>query len=119
MPQLSFHFPCAEAVGFGETTAPVFVDEAIHPWRGRKWAHLFCEDIARLHGFALDLGLRRSWFQCPPKASWPHYDVTDTMRFKALRMGAVAADRRTFVTVARRISENARRECGRIRDSRL
>lgn len=77
----------------------VYVDDAIHPWRGRKWAHLFCEDIEVLHGFALRLGLKRSWFQCPPKASWPHYDVTDTIRFKALHMGAVAADRYTALEV--------------------
>jgi len=80
-------------------SSTVYVDDAIHPWRGRKWAHLFCEDIEVLHGFALRLGLKRSWFQCPPKASWPHYDVTDTMRFKALRLGAVAADRYTALEV--------------------
>lgn len=99
MPQLSFHFPYADAVGIEENAALIYVDDAIHPWRGRKWAHLFCEDIDILHGFALKLGLKRSWFQCPPKASWPHYDVTDTMRFKALRLGAVAADRYTALEV--------------------
>lgn len=93
---------CDELVLTGASPS-VYVDDAIHPWRGRKWAHLFCEDLDRLHEFAVRLGLKRAWFQLPPKASWPHYDVTDTMRLKALRMGAVAVDRKEFVLIARRI----------------
>lgn len=83
------------------TTAPiVYVDAAIHPWRGGMWCHLFCADIEFLHAFAARLGLRRSWFQSPPRASWPHYDTNASRREAALRMGAVPADRRTTVLVA-------------------
>ena len=78
----------------------VYVDEAIHPWRGRLWAHLFSTDLDELHAFAGRLGLSRGWFQLPPKASWPHYDVVEGRRFQALRLGAVAADRYTTLEVA-------------------
>ncbi len=67
---------------------PIYVDAAIHAWRGKKWCHLFSEDLAALHVFADRLGLRRSWFQCPPKASWPHYDITAAKRREAIRLGA-------------------------------
>lgn len=78
----------------------IYVDDAIHPWRGRLWAHLFSTDLAELHAFAARLGLSRSWFQEPPKASWPHYDVVEGRRMQALRLGAVAADRCTTLEIA-------------------
>ncbi|GJD89385.1 hypothetical protein BHAOGJBA_2912 [Methylobacterium hispanicum] len=80
--------------------AAVFVDEAVHPWRGRLWAHLFSPDLEALHAFADRLGLRRDWFQRPPRASWPHYDVTAAKRAQAIRLGALAADRPTTLEVA-------------------
>lgn len=78
----------------------VYVDEAIHPWRGRLWCHLFSDDIDELHAFAKRLRLKRAWFQEPPKASWRHYDITDTKRARALRLGAVEADRWKTIEVA-------------------
>jgi hypothetical protein len=78
----------------------IYVDDAIHPWRGRMWAHLFSTDLDELHAFAARLGLSRSWFQEPPKASWPHYDVVEGRRMQALRLGAVAADRCTTLEIA-------------------
>lgn len=70
----------------------VYVDRAIHLWRGRKWCHLFSTDIAELHEFARRLGLSSDWFQSPPSASWPHYDITASKRVDAVRMGAVEAE---------------------------
>jgi len=85
------------------SAAPVYVDAAIQRWRGRSWCHLFSEDIGTLHAFAARLGMRREWFQEPPAASWPHYDLTAERRAAAVALGAIEADRRTTVTVARRI----------------
>lgn len=79
---------------------PVYVDAAIHEWRGRRWCHLFSADLDELHGFARRLGLLRGWFQEPPKASWPHYDVTSTKRDAAILLGAVDADRKTLLLVS-------------------
>lgn len=79
----------------------VYVDAAVHAWRGKRWCHLFSADLEELHRFAGRLGLRRVWFQDPPDATWPHYDVTASRRADALRLGAVEADRRTTVLVSR------------------
>lgn len=84
-------------------SAVVYVDDAVHSWRGRLWAHLFSPDIEALHDFAARLGMRRDWFQEPPKASWPHYDVTDAKRTLAIRLGAVQADRCTTLETAWRL----------------
>lgn len=78
----------------------VHVDDAVHPWRGRLWAHLFSSDLDELHAFAARLGLSRGWFQRPPKASWPHYDVTEAKRREAIGLGALPADRCTTLEIA-------------------
>ena len=65
-----------------------------------RWSHLIADSREELHEFARKLGLKREWFQDPvvngkPKAApgsraaenW-HYDVTDSMRRKALELGA-------------------------------
>lgn len=46
-------------------------------------------DLETLHKFAARIGMRKSWFQSPPKASWPHYDLNASKRGLAIRMGAV------------------------------
>ena len=81
----------------------IYVDAAIHPWRGRMWCHLFTdsEDIEELHAFARRLGLRRHWFQQPPRASWCHYDITESKRGQAIKLGAVETDYWKALEVAR------------------
>jgi hypothetical protein len=59
-----------------------------------RWSHLCCgpfDDPAELHEFADRIGLRRSWYQGPPKHPWPrsHYDVTEAKRQEAIKAGAV------------------------------
>ncbi|GGT08169.1 hypothetical protein GCM10010156_76560 [Planobispora rosea] len=69
----------------------VYVDD----WRQRakvgsinaKWSHLVAGDQDELHAFATRLGLHRSWYQGGRR---PHYDVTDSMRTRAIALGAVA-----------------------------
>jgi Protein of unknown function (DUF4031) len=57
-----------------------------------RWSHLMVgpgDDLAELHAFAASIGLRRSWFQGPPKHRHPHYDVTDSKRTAAITAGAM------------------------------
>lgn len=77
----------------------VYVDNVQIAWRGTTWNHLVADSLDELHQFAANLGLRRSWFQ--EKASYPHYDVTAAMRYKALSLGAIAADRATIIAAAK------------------
>jgi len=56
------------------------------------WSHLTSDDPtdAELHAFAARLGLRRSYHQPFPKHSRSHYDVTEKVRLRAIRLGAIA-----------------------------
>lgn len=53
-----------------------------------NWSHLFADTSAELAGFAARLELRPSWLQHAGTYR-EHYDVTDTMRARALELGAV------------------------------
>ncbi|KAF1014170.1 MAG: hypothetical protein GAK31_03194 [Stenotrophomonas maltophilia] len=64
----------------------VYVDDAVHPWRGERWAHLMADSLAELHAMAAQLGLPRRAFQ--NKASGAHYDVTAALRAQAITLGA-------------------------------
>lgn len=90
----------------------VYVDDAVHPWRGERWAHLMADTLAELHAFATLLGLPRHAFQ--DRHSGAHYDVTSAMREHALALGAVAvsrhADRERLRAVIRRAKAQGRGE---------
>lgn len=72
----------------------VYVDDArIRARVGRlhaRWSHLTADTDDELHAFASRLGLRRSWFQDHEDRLRRHYDVTDSKRLEAIRLGAVA-----------------------------
>lgn len=56
-----------------------------------RWSHLFTDQVDKteLHEFAARIGLRRAWFQHKDRAPWQdHYDVTDSVRAKAVAAGA-------------------------------
>jgi hypothetical protein len=69
----------------------VYVDDAVVPWRGKRWAHLMADSLDELHAFAAALGLPRRAFQ--DKASGAHYDVPEEVRERAIMLGAVALSR--------------------------
>jgi hypothetical protein len=67
----------------------VYVDDAFIEWRGRRWCHLQADSTEELHQFALRLGLRPEWFQTRPgRPDRDHYDITDSMRERAIALGA-------------------------------
>jgi hypothetical protein len=69
----------------------VYVDDAVHLWRERRWAHLMADTLDELHGMARQLGIPRRAFQ--NKTSGAHYDVDAALREAALALGAVAISR--------------------------
>lgn len=86
----------------------VYVDNAIFPWRGRRWAHLMADELDELHAFAARLGIPRYKFQ--DKRSGAHYDIDATMRTTALRLGAIPVSRTEDRMRMRAIIANARRQ---------
>lgn len=77
----------------------VYVDNEQIQWRGKLWCHLVADSLEELHAFATRLGLRRSWFQA--QASLPHYDVTTSVRERAIELGALPARKTQMLTSAR------------------
>lgn len=82
----------------------VYVDELIdygvtYGRAGPEWSHLTADTIHELHAFAERLGLRRRWFQGPPKHVIPHYDLTRGMRAKAVRLGAIEVESDQHISV--------------------
>lgn len=71
---------------------PVYVDPAIHWWRGKRWCHMFADSLGELHEFAKLIDMKREWFQ----DDWrlPHYDITELRRAMAVKVGAVSVDLR-------------------------
>jgi len=83
-----------------------YVDPVTPCIKSRRWpyeqsCHLFTDPggLDRLHEFAGSIGLRPTWFQC--HKDLPHYDLTATMRAKAVRAGAKALTRKDAVAIWR------------------
>lgn len=51
-----------------------------------NWSHLFADTIAELEAFARMLGLRPEWQQ--NSSGFVHYDVVNSRRSQAIRLGA-------------------------------
>lgn len=64
-------------------------------WKYGKSCHMFDTNcnLAKLDRFAIKLRLKRSWFQNHDLLL--HYDLTESKRIKAIRMGAVEVPRST------------------------
>lgn len=86
----------------------VYVDDAVFPWRGRRWAHLMADELDELHAFAARLGLAREDFQ--DLRSGAHYDVDASTRARAIALGATAVSRTRDRAGMRAIIANARRQ---------
>ena len=84
----------------------VYVDDAVHLWRGQRWAHLLADTLDELHAMARALGIPRHAFQ--NKTSGAHYDVTAHMREQAIALGAVPVSRHGDRAQLRRIIARAR-----------
>ena len=84
----------------------VYIDDAVHPWRGERWAHLMADTLPELHALAQQLGIPRRAFQNRP--SGVHYDVPAPLREQAIVLGAQAISRHTDRALVRRVIANAR-----------
>jgi hypothetical protein len=67
--------------------------------------HLIADSLNELHEMARAIGMKREWFQAPPQASLPHYDLTAPRRAEALNRGSIPLDRRAFVAKLREIRQ--------------
>ena len=59
-------------------------------FRWKKSCHLMADTLKELHDFAVKLRMKRSWFQ--RHRFLAHYDLTESKRKQAVRMGAQEVD---------------------------
>ena len=78
-------------------------ETARHPFRGYIMCHMTADTLDELHDMADRIGMERRWFQVPPKASHPHYDIPESKRAKALALGAHEVCQRTGLHYAARL----------------
>ncbi len=84
----------------------VYVDDAVHPWRGERWAHLMADTLPELHAMAQRLGIPWRAFQNRPSGA--HYDVPSALRETAIALGARAISRHADRELLRAVIANAR-----------
>jgi len=65
--------------------------------------HMTADSLSELHDMADQIGMERKWFQAPPKASHPHYDIPEDRRARALALGAVEVSPRVVLHYAARL----------------
>ena len=81
----------------------VYVDNACHPFKGYLMCHMTADSLDELHDMADKIGMERRWFQAPPKASHPHYDIPQERRKMAIALGALEVSERTGLHYAARL----------------
>ena len=85
----------------------VYVDDMRAPYRRMIMCHMIASDLEELHAMADKIGMQRRWFQKPPKASHPHYDICLSKRKLAVQAGAVEITLRQLAAMV-----NARKKLG-------
>jgi hypothetical protein len=65
-----------------------YVDDAHILWRGRRWSHMVADHANDPHRAAEALGLRREWAHDGGRTL--HYDLPDSVRGRAIRLGIAA-----------------------------
>jgi hypothetical protein len=77
----------------------IYVDEAIFPFKGQLWCHMFSHDLDALHTMATRLGLKREYFQ--DKKRFPHYDLSPGKRELAVKLGAKEVSCEKMISIVR------------------
>lgn len=75
----------------------ILIDERQRSYKGGYWSHLVSDtSIEELHKFAIQLGLKREWFQGNSRI--PHYDLKSSAKWQeAVRLGAMAVTTRDML----------------------
>lgn len=79
----------------------VYVDDSKNKFGRMLMCHMIADTLPELHIMAVRLGLHPNWFQ--EDASFPHYDICQQKREKALKYGAIALDKRSLVRKIREL----------------
>lgn len=84
----------------------VYVDSERNLYRHMLMSHMVADTLDELHDMAQRIGLQRRWFQTSNNGT-PHYDVCQSKRALAIKLGAKEIDRRQMVQFVRRYRETS------------
>lgn len=79
----------------------VYVDRSRNPYGRMLMSHMIADTPKELRTMVFRIGVRIKWFQAT--ASCPHFDICQSKRAEAVRLGAIELDRREYVEAMRRI----------------
>lgn len=65
--------------------------------------HMVADTLDELHEMADTIGVKRRWFQCPPKTKYPHYDISLGKKIIAVKNGAKLISVRETVKYAQNL----------------
>jgi hypothetical protein len=79
----------------------VYVDQLLNhggsaTFRWTHSCHMYADTLDELHAMATAIGMKLAWFQDKP--SMPHYDLVETRRRKAVKLGAIEHTSREMVS---------------------
>ena len=88
----------------------VYVDKLFNCERRPDWCwpyacHMYADTLEELHAMADKLCMKRNWFQDRPY--FPHYDLTPTLRSRAIHYGAVESTRKQSCDYRHKLREAA------------
>ena len=78
----------------------VYIDSEFIKFGRMKMCHMVADTEQELEDMAIQLGLKLSWWQYKgtPKS---HFDVSKSIRQKAISLGAIPVEREQFVIIIR------------------
>jgi hypothetical protein len=88
----------------------VYVDTARHGLGRMVMGHMVADTLDELHAMASALGLKPEWFQ--KDSSFPHYDVSLSVRRVAVARGAIEVSPRQLASIIRRLRPVTCRDLG-------
>ncbi|MFK3794784.1 DUF4031 domain-containing protein [Pseudomonas sp. NPDC088444] len=91
----------------------VYVDNEQIPYRRMKMCHMLADTEDELHAMADKIGVARRWHQFPGSVK-SHYDICQSKRDHAIRLGAKEIDRQELGAIikARRAAVIAKAQEG-------
>tara|TARA_B100000700_G_scaffold230615_1_gene255042 strand:- start:14884 stop:15201 length:318 start_codon:yes stop_codon:yes gene_type:complete len=90
----------------------VYVDNYKAKFKNYIMCHMIADSEEELHSFAIKLGLKTSWYQ--NKTKHKHYDISQSVKQKAIELGAMEVSAKTLVKLS--IRKNIEGNCGNLED---
>jgi hypothetical protein len=85
---------------------PIFSTAKTKKWPYTKACHLFADTLNELHQIALEIGLKKAWFQ---DHNIPHYDLTPNKRKLAIAYGVIEVDLQQSIKIWKKLRKEMKK----------